>query len=79
MKQFDFNHPDFARSNGTERQAFYLANHDKPVTLEQFIAVVASWPKRPLHNSKARSASAARHDYKRLVNNFGFFPGGQNG
>lgn len=73
---FDFSHPDF-KKNGRERQRFYRSNYDKPVTEEQFVAEVASWPRKEWHNSKTRSPSQSRHRYRYLVRKYGFFPGGQ--
>lgn len=69
---FDFTHEDFKKCS-LNRQRFYLSNYDKPITEEQFVAEVASWPRKELHNSQSRCASAARHDYRRLVRNYGFF------
>lgn len=77
MRKFDFDDPIFAKSC-QERQKFYRENYDKPITIEQFVAEVVSWPKRKLHNSYTRSPSAARGKYKSLVEVYGFFPGGQD-
>jgi len=76
-RPFDFDRPEFLGSQSEERKAFYRENHDKPITEEQFVAEVASWTKKPLYNSTSRGASQSRHDYRRLVKLYGFFPGGQ--
>lgn len=75
---FDFTHPDF-KKNSLNRQRFYISNHDKPITLAQFTAEVQSWPRKELHNSQTRGGAACRDEYRRLVRNYGFFPGGQDG
>jgi len=69
---FDFEHLDF-KKQGRERQRFYISNYDKPVTEEQFIAEVKKWPRKELHNSASRSASASRHKHRYLVRRYGFF------
>lgn len=74
---FDFGSDVFPKINGSDRQKFYIENHNKPVTEDEFVAFVTSMPKRELHNSKTRSPSKARQDYRRLVERYGFFPGGQ--
>lgn len=77
MKKFDFEHPDFIKGSGIHRQKFYRENYNKPITEDQFVKEVASWPKRSRHNSHTRKPSIARLQYRRLVKNFGFFKGGQ--
>jgi hypothetical protein len=52
-------------------------NHAKPVTQQEYIDIVG--PMR--RESRARSHRApayARREYKRLVERYGFFPGGQS-
>lgn len=69
---FDFTHPNFKKQS-IQRQRFLLSNYDKPITENQFVAEVASWPKRELRNSKSRSPSASRRKYRYLVEKYGFF------
>lgn len=76
MKQFDFDHPDFRRQSES-RQQYLIQMHDQAVTEEEYMAAVASWPKKELHNSSTRRPSAAKSQYRSLVKNFGFFNAGQ--
>lgn len=69
---FDFTHPDFKKTS-IDRQRFLKSNYDKPVTEDEFVLAVIGWPKKDLHNSKSRSPSAARNQYRRLVRKYGFF------
>ena len=78
MKSFDFNDPIFLKRS-VYRQSYYRHMYDKPVTEEEFIAEVESWPKKEYRNSRSRGPAQSRHQYRKLVNLYGFFPGGQNG
>jgi hypothetical protein len=77
MRQFVFDTEHF-KTQSKERQEFYKDFSSKPITEIQFVAIVRSWPKKKLHNSRTRSASSARRDYRYLVRTYGFFPGGQS-
>lgn len=76
MKKIDFEHPDFGKQC-VPKQQYIRENHDKPVTEDEFVAAIQAMPKH-LHWSWGHSPSDARHRYRRLVKNFGLFPGGQN-
>lgn len=76
MKKFDFEHDDF-KKQCLEKQILIKSNYDKPVTEEQFVEAINTMPKHE-HWSWGHSPSSARYQYRRLVKNFGFFPGGQD-
>lgn len=82
MKEFDFEHPDF-KLHLPDNQEWLKANHNKPITEQQF---VEWWVKRPRVDisgnsirkaSHKRSPSYARHKYRYLVKNYGLFQGGK--
>jgi len=77
MKQFGFKDPIFLKRS-RERQEYYAKMINEPVTEEEFVIAVESWPKKTYRNSRSRGASQARHEYRKLVRLYGFFPGGQN-
>lgn len=55
-----------------ERKIFYMENYNKPLTEAEFIVIVQSW-KRTRGKTSTRSASAARYQYRRLKEVYGFF------
>ena len=72
MKVFDFT----KSPSCPERIAWLKENHKKPITEKEFLE---AWQhlrqfSKAKQNSHANSPSAARQHYKRLKNNFGFFP-----
>lgn len=67
MKEFDFD-----KVEGKERREFYKNFWDKPITEEQFIVIIKSFPKKKKNNA-TRSPSRSRQNYRKLVKKFGFF------
>lgn len=75
---FDFNHPTFHKHT-TEMIEYLFKYHSKPVTEEEFLKEVRSWPNLKTGKArKKRTPSQIKRNYKRLVNRYGFFPGGQD-
>lgn len=74
---FSFSHKDFKIGKDVHMQKYLRTHYNLPVTIEEFMAEVAKFPKLELHNSKYRSPSYLNRKYKRLVQHYGFFPGGQ--
>lgn len=77
MKEFDWEHSKKVHS--PERHAFLLANFDKNVTEEEYVAAVSSWPRTKkrvgVAPGKQRQPSQAKRDYRVLKERFGFFGG----
>jgi len=66
---------NFDEMKGSEhRKKFYKENWNKPITEEEFVKEVISWPKKKLHNSVTRSPSKSRSTFRQLRKNYGFFP-----
>lgn len=74
MKKFDFNDPRF-KQHCAEKQEFLERYHDHPITIEAYVRALQNMPKHE-HWSQGHSPSNARHQYRRLVKNYGFFMGG---
>jgi hypothetical protein len=74
MKQFDFEHEYFKRQS-PQKQEWIKANHDKPITEDEYILVMQKLRKYATHPkaSQRYSRSAARSAYRSLKNNYGFF------
>ena len=78
---FDFSHPRF-QAHKNERIEFYFKNHHKAITEDEFVRTVLRFPyikegvgKKARRN---RNPSYVRTQYRKLVERYGFFPGGQN-
>ena len=69
MKTFNFK----TMRGSKERKLFYIDNYNKPITEEEFVEAVRSWKRKKRGNSKTRSASIARYQYRRLKRVYGFF------
>lgn len=75
---FDFNHPEFHK-HGSEMIEYLFKNHNKPITEEEFLSEIKSWPNTKVGKArKKRTPSNIKIQYRRLVNRYGFFPGGQD-
>lgn len=60
-----------------ERIEWLKANHDKPITEDEYVQHIKSLPHDHKKAARCRSASKNRGDYKYLKLRFGFF-GGQS-
>lgn len=69
MKTFNFK----TMRGSKERKLFYIDNYNKPITEEEFVEAVRSWKRKKRGNSKTRSVSIARYQYRRLKRVYGFF------
>ena len=56
-----------------ERIAWLKANYDKPITEQEYIDAVRSFPHNHRRASKCRTPSRNRKDYFYLKHTFGFF------
>lgn len=69
MRTFNFK----TMRGSRERKLFYIDNYNKPITEEEFVAAVRSWKKKRHGNSRTRSVSIAKYQYRRLKRVYGFF------
>lgn len=75
---FDFNHPEFHK-HSIESIEYLFKYHSKPITEEQFLKEMRSWPNRKVGKArKSRTPSNIKRNYRNLVERYGFFPGGQD-
>lgn len=71
MKKFDFEHENF-KSRCEPKQQYIIQMHDQKVTEEEFVAAYQAMPKHE-HWTRGHSPSAAKSEYRNLVEKFGFF------
>ncbi len=71
MKTFDFTE---ARKHHTpEMCALMEKYYKKGVSEDEWVALVRNLPPKPVHNSRTRSPSSIRSNYRKLNRVFGFF------
>lgn len=58
-----------------ERIAWLKANHDKPITADEYVAHIKSLPHNHLYAAACRRPKQAIRDYEYLKQRFGFFGG----
>lgn len=78
MKPILFRPFNFETAHGSKERVEWLrANHDKPVTEEEYIAALQSWklPNMGRKHNKHYNSSAGKYQYKRLKRVYGFFGG----
>jgi hypothetical protein len=81
-RPFDFEHEKFRLFKREETKKFLIENHANPITEDQYLEVMREIRlKDPLPGKTHRThrtPSYIRREYQRLVERYGFFPGGQN-
>lgn len=76
MKQITLTQFDWSTAKGSpERIAWLKANHDKPITVEEYIEHIKSLPHDHLYAARCRRPGKAILDYNYLKQRFGFFGG----